>query len=335
MKLQDFNYNLPRELIARYPLKKRDEARLMIVERQTGKIRHDAFLNIGNYLPQKSTLVVNDSRVIPARLFGRRETGGRVEVFLLNKLPDGYSFEALIRPLKRLKLDEKITFGGNGVYGTLTDAKNKIVRFNQKNIFKYLNRFGHMPLPPYIKRADEPLDKEYYQTVYAKRPGSVASPTAGLHFTQPLLKRLKRNGHKIETVTLHVNYATFKPVKEEDITRHKMHFESYEISPKSFWAIAKSKREGRKIAAVGTTGCRALETAALTAQLKGETNLFIYPGFEFKMTDILLTNFHLPHSTLLMLVCAFAGRDLILRAYHEAIQEKYRFYSYGDAMLIL
>ena len=337
MKLQDFEYRLPRELIAQYPLKEREKARLMIVDRKMQTIQHDIFGNITKYIPAESVLILNDSRVIPARLFGKRETGGRVEIFLLKRLADGYSYETLIRPLKRLNTDEKIYFDNNGLYAQLKNPLNRIVRFNAKNISSYLNRFGHMPLPPYIKRVDEPLDKEFYQTVYAKNPGSVASPTAGLHFTNSLLTQLKKKGHAIEKLTLHVNYATFNPVKEEDITKHRMHTEQYGVSKKTWDSIQKYKKQGRKIVAVGTTACRVLETVGNrhACSLRGETNIFIYPGFIFQMTDALITNFHLPKSTLLMLVYAFASSDLMKRAYKEAIQEKYRFYSYGDGMLII
>jgi len=335
VKLQDFEYGLPKELIAQFPLKMREKARLMVVDRKARTIRHDIFENIEKYLPPQSMLVLNDSKVIPARLFGQRETGGKIEIFLLKKLSDGYSYETLIRPLKRLKTDERIYFDNNGLYAELIDPKNKIVRFNTKNISSYLNRFGHIPLPPYIKRPDEPLDKEFYQTVYAKKNGSVASPTAGLHFTSELLKRIEKQKHGIEKVTLHVNYATFKPVDEEDITKHRMQSEDYSVSQKTWSAIQATNKEGRKIIAVGTTSCRVLEVVSATKKLKGETNIFIYPGFQFQMTDGLITNFHLPKSTLLMLVYAFGSSDLMKRVYREAIDRKYRFYSYGDGMLIL
>lgn len=336
MKLQDFKYELPKELIAQFPLEQRDQARLLIVDRAKQTITHDIFSNLGKYLPPNSILVLNDSKVIPARLFGKREkTGGKVEIFLLNRLSDGYSFEALIRPLKRLNIDEKIIFNGNGIYARLKDAQKRIVRFNIKNITRHLEKIGHVPLPPYIKRTDEPLDRDYYQTVYAKKRGSVASPTAGLHFTKALLENLQREGRSFQKVTLHINYATFKQIEEDDIVKHKMHFEDYVISRKAFEAIQKAKQEGRKIVAVGTTSCRVLETSAATGRLKGRTDLFIYPGYSFQMTDSLVTNFHLPCSTLFVLVCAFAGRDFIMEAYQEAIAKKYRFYSYGDAMLII
>ncbi len=336
MKLQDFEYDLPRELIAQRPLERRDQARLMVIDRKNQKISHDIFARVADYLPKESVLVLNDSKVIAARLFGKREaTGGKVEIFLLNRLSDGVSFEALIHPLKKLKIGEKIIFNNNGIFARLKDAQKKIVRFNKRNIFEHLEEIGHVPLPPYIKRADDFSDREYYQTVYADREGSVASPTAGLHFTKELLSALKDAGHGILTVTLHINYATFRPVKENDITRHHMHFESYSVSKKIFDAIKKARDQKKKIVAVGTSSCRTLEAAAQTGKLKGKTNLFIYPGFQFQMADILLTNFHTPASTLLMLVSAFAGQDFIKKAYREAIEKRYRFFSYGDAMLIL
>ncbi len=341
MNLNEFVYDLPQELIAQYPLEKRDQARLMVIDRQKQTIVHDIFANIGKYLPAQSCLVLNDSKVIPARLLGRREkTPGKVEVFLLKKLPggDGCSYEAMIRPLNRLKLNEKIQFNGGSLTAELVDISKKIVRFNRKDVAAQLKKHGHMPLPPYIKRPDEPLDRDYYQTVYARRSGSVASPTAGLHFTPALLNELRGAGHLVEAVTLHVNYATFRMVEAEDITQHRMHTEDYEVTRKSFTAIGRAESEGRKVVAVGTTACRVLETISSKngkGPLKGATDIFIYPGYQFRMADALITNFHLPRSTLLMLVYAFGGQDIMQAAYREAIREKYRFYSYGDAMIIL
>lgn len=335
-RLNDFDYTLPEHLIAQYPLVRRDQARLMVVDRKTKRMTHDVFANIKNYLPVKSCLVVNDSKVIPARLLGRREhTGGRVEIFLLKKLEDGYSYQALIRPLRRLNNNDRIIFNGGGLIAKVQDRENRVVRFNQRNIAPALEKFGRMPLPPYIKRPDRASDRKYYQTVYAKKEGSVASPTAGLHFTAPLLKRLVKEGHTIEKVTLHINYATFKPVAEQDVTKHKMHFEDYAVTKKTWNAVAKAKARGRKIVAVGTTSCRVLETVTLSGSLKGCTNIFMYPGYEFKMVDSLITNFHLPLSTLLMLVYAFGSKELMSRAYREAVKKQYRFYSYGDAMMIV
>jgi S-adenosylmethionine:tRNA ribosyltransferase-isomerase len=334
MKLQDFNYTLPPELIAQHPCAKRDQSRLMIVDRATQTIRHDIFRNLAVYLPPKSVLVVNNSKVIPARLLGKKEkTGGEVEIFLLKKI-DEFCYEALLRPLKKIRVDEPMVFAG-GVKAVLVDKDNRIVRFNKKNIEKHLNKIGHMPLPPYISRQDTALDKKEYQTVYAKTAGSVASPTAGLHFTKKLLTELKAKGHGVCPLTLHINYGTFKPVEVEDITQHPMHWEDYVLTPKAWVQINKARAQGRKITAVGTTSCRVLESVVKSGKFSGSTNIFIYPGFSFRMIDCLITNFHLPFSTLLMLVYAFGGMDLMKRAYAEAIKEKYRFYSYGDGMLIL
>jgi S-adenosylmethionine:tRNA ribosyltransferase-isomerase len=335
MNLEDFNYFLPGHLIAQHPLHRREYARLMVIDRQKRTIDHDRFSNIQKYLPERSCLVLNDSKVIHARLLGKRASGGEIEIFLLKRLADGYSYETLLRPLRRLKENEKIVLNGGKLIATIADREKRIVRFNKKNSARQLEKIGHIPLPPYIKRPDRAADRKYYQTVYAKNAGSVASPTAGLHFTGRLLKSLERSGHRIAKVTLHINYATFKPVEETDITRHKMHTEDYCARPRMFRAITKAKEDGKKIVAVGTTSCRVLESIAASGQFKGSTDIFIYPGFQFRMVDILLTNFHLPLSTLLMLVYAFGTRELMSKAYAEAVAKKYRFFSYGDAMMIL
>ena len=337
MKLQDFNYDLPKELIAQYPLKKRDQARLLVVDRASGSIHHDIFSNILKYLPRKSLMVLNDSKVVPARLMGRRTTGGSVEVFLLKRLADGYSYRSLIRPLRRLRLNEKILFNGGKITAELRDPMQKIVRFNTKS-YSRISKLGLIPLPPYVKREPESIDKTHYQTVYAKRDGSVASPTAGLHFTKELLSKIKHSGIKTDYVTLHINYATFNPVKEEDVTEHKMHTEEFEVLGKTIENIKNIKTDKGKVVAVGTTSFRVLETIAKNLKARdvnGCTDLFVYPGYKPKLVDILITNFHLPKTTLFMLVCAFAGTDLIQRVYQEAIVKKYRFYSYGDAMIII
>ena len=342
LQLEYYGYDLPQELIAQYPLKERDQARLMVIERQTEKIRHDTFSNLGQYLPKSSCLVLNESKVIPARLFGTKaRSGGQVEVFLLKPLADGSFYQVLMRPLRKIKIHDRIVFEGTDLSAVVVNEEKTIIRFNRKNVIKELEDVGHIPLPPYIKRSDDDDDREYYQTVFAKNLGSVASPTAGLHFTESLLKKLTAEGHTFEKVTLHINYATFKPVEESNIIDHKMHEESYQVSKKVYDNIKKAKSEKRPIVAVGTTSCRTLETLAKTTELtalaglEGHTNLFIYPGYQFKMADILITNFHLPYSTLLMLVYAFGSKNLIAKAYQEAIKEKYRFYSYGDAMLII
>lgn len=336
MKLDDFFYELPEDLVAQHPLKDRDSAKLMVIERSSGKITHTVFSQLGHFLPPASLLVVNDSKVVPARLLGSKErSGGKVEIFLLKKLSDGYTYEALLRPLKKIRNGDVIAFENSSLKATIVDARARRVCFNVKNLTPYLNKIGHMPLPPYIKRSDQASDKKDYQTVYAKKSGSVAAPTAGLHFTQPRLKALVKAGHEILKTTLHVGYGTFQLVETENITRHKMHAESYEIAPTVFKKVQKGKAAGRKVIAVGTTSCRTLEAAAKSGKLKGQTDIFIYPGVEFQMIDGLLTNFHLPHSTLLMLVYAFGGVDLMKRAYQEAVEKKYRFFSYGDAMFIL
>ncbi|MBF0522676.1 MAG: tRNA preQ1(34) S-adenosylmethionine ribosyltransferase-isomerase QueA [Candidatus Omnitrophica bacterium] len=334
--LKTYGYHLPEELIAQEPVFPRDKARLMVIDRVKQTISHDTFNQLDKYLPPKSVLVLNDSKVVPARLLGRREdTGGEVEIFLLKRLSDGYTYQTLLRPLKRLKQGEKISFGKGELVAEIVDKENRLVRLNKKNISSSLEKFGHMPLPPYIKRSDGAMDRKYYQTVYAKKDGSVASPTAGLHFTTRLLEKISRAGHDIHKVTLHINYATFKPVEESDIRNHPIHSEDYEVAKGTVKAIQKAKAEGKKIVSVGTTATRVLETVGTTGSLKGRTNIFIYPGYQFKMMDVLITNFHLPFSTLLMLVYAFGTRDLMSRAYQEAVKEKYRFFSYGDGMMIL
>lgn len=336
MKLSEFDYTLSPQLVAQHPLIRRDQARLMVIDRQSGEIHHDRFSNIGRYLPKQSVLVLNDSRVIPARLFGVKErSGGRVEIFLLKALADGYSFKTLLRPLQKIRAGDRIRFTGSALVAEVVDRPERIVRFNRKNVVTQLGRIGHIPLPPYIKRADTSRDRIDYQTVYARCPGSVAAPTAGLHFTKPLLGRLRKAGHDLLKVTLHVNYATFKTVEEDDITRHKMHREEYAVSAAVGAKILKARQQGRCIVAVGTTSCRVLETLAKSGKPSGETDLFMYPGIPFAMTDILITNFHLPLSSLLMLVYAFGGVELMKKAYQTAITQKYRFYSYGDAMIIV
>lgn len=334
--LQSYNYVVPESLIAQEPLRTRGDARLLIIHRQTGKINHDYFRNLSDYIPKDSCIVLNDSKVVPARLFGHKErSAGNVEIFLLKKLKDGYCYEALLRPLKKIKQDDKIIFKGSNVTATIINKENRIIKFNRKDINQFLSSNGHMPLPPYIKRADERIDKTYYQTVFAKRKGSVAAPTAGLHFTNAQLKQLKCAGHAVEYVTLHVNYATFKPVEESNICKHVMHSEEYEMKKNVYKEILKAKNAGRKVVSVGTTSCRVIESVGQTNNLKGQTGLFIYPGFKFQLTDILITNFHFPCSSLLMLVYAFGGFDLMKKAYALAVKCKYRFFSYGDAMIII
>ena len=330
LKLSDFDYNLPKELIAQYPLKTRDAARLLVLRRNDAGIGHAVFKDLSDYLSAGDLLVLNDTKVLPSRLIGRRKSGGKAEVLLLAQ-KQGLTFEALIKPA-RLKQGERIIFDSGKISGELSAKKE--ITFLAKDIDE-IYAHGLMPLPPYIKRQPQDQDKFDYQTVYAINDGSVASPTAGLHFTQGLLKKIKSCGINIAYITLHIGYSTFKPVKAEDITQHKMQPEPFSIPQETIEAIKKTHKNGRKIIAVGTTSLRALEAYASGAGLQSATDLFIYPGYEFKLADCLVTNFHLPRTTLFMLACAFAGEGLLKKSYLEAIDKKYRFYSYGDAMLIL
>ncbi len=334
MKLSEFDYTLPRELIAQYPAKKRDECRLMVLDRKKRTIAHETFGGITKYFNEGDCLILNDTKVIPGRLFGKRKTGGRVELFLLEK--KNPTCEALLRPSGRLKEGEKIMLeSGDEVEVLGRGEVGRLVRF-ERSLEGILNDIGHTPLPPYIDRPDEESDKGDYQTVYGKREGATASPTAGLHFTGELLEQLALKGVRLAHVTLHTNYGTFAPVKADDVEKHRMHKEYFEMPRETLEAIGETKRRGGKIFAVGTTSARTLEHCAFkTADQKGYTDLYIYPGYEFKVVDHLITNFHLPRSTLLLLVSAFAGREFILEAYREAIAKGYGFFSYGDAMLIL
>lgn len=329
MKLSDFDYILPKELIAQYPLKERDCARLLVLDRKQGKVEHCLFKNIIDYFQKDDLLVLNNTKVLPSRLIGSRATGGKVELLLLER-KQGLTFNALIKPY-RIKPKEKIIFNGGKIYGEVT-AKNEVT-FSAEDI-EAVYSLGIMPLPPYIKRLPEDLDNTYYQTVYAKKAGSIASPTAGLHFTKKLISRIKSCGINIAYITLHIGYSTFRPVKAETITEHKMEKEYFHISGETASGINQARSKGGRILAVGTTSCRVLETYVSGARA-GYTDLFIYPGYNFKLADCLITNFHLPRTTLFMLVCAFAGEKLIKKAYQEAVNRRYRFYSYGDAMLII
>jgi len=349
MKLKDFDYQLPRELIAQQPARPRDSSRLLVLDRMTGGIEHRRFFEIGNFLRAGDVLVVNDSEVFPARLFGKKETGGRLEVFLHKKIKGGL-WECLIGG--RTREGVKIVFGRGLSATILKNCQNGVweVKFNrnESELKKIAARIGLTPLPPYIKRkpGGRKSDRLDYQTVYAgeKNPGSVAAPTAGLHFTPRLIKKLKDRGVQIEKITLHVGLGTFAPVKVGRITDHKMHSEWAKITPKTLSAIVKARQEGRRIVAVGTTSIRTLEAAFASGRVpvlpkrksgfQSDIDLFIYPGYKFKAVDAIITNFHLPESTLLMLVSAFAGRKKILSVYREAVRKKYRFFSYGDAMLI-
>jgi len=329
MKLSDFDYHLPQELIAYYPLVERDQARLMVLNRSRQTIEHRIFKDIAGYFSAGDLLVLNDTKVLACRLYGRRMTSGKVEILLL-KHKSGLTFQALLKP-GRLKLHEKITLLESDITAVIT-GKNEVT-FDAPDV-QSVYRCGVVPLPPYIKREPQPTDALDYQTVYAKYEGSVASPTAGLHFTERLLAHIAESGVEIKYVTLHVGQATFQPVKAEDVTSHRMGLERFYISDETKTSIDRAYQEKRRLCAVGTTSCRTIETYASGKQ-EGDTDLFIYPGYQFKLVDSFITNFHLPRTTLFMLVCAFAGEAFMKRAYQEAIERKYRFYSYGDAMLIV
>jgi S-adenosylmethionine:tRNA ribosyltransferase-isomerase len=329
LKLADFDYSLPKELIAQFPLKLRDRSRLMIVDRAKNSIEHKLFSDIVDYFLPGDALVLNDTKVLPCRIRAKRQTGGKAEIFLLGRIK-GRVFKALLKP-GRLKTGEKIRLGSGRIIAEVLSKSE--VAFNTSDL-KKIYALGAMPLPPYIKRDAVKSDTIDYQTVYARKSGAVASPTAGLHFTKELLNEIKRAGVNPVYLTLHVGLGTFKPVKSEDITKHKMEPEHFEIPAKTFQAIKTAQKSKRKVFAVGTTSLRALESFA-RGNKKGSTDLFIYPGFKFKIVDGLLTNFHLPRTTLFMLVCAFGGEKLMKKAYQEALDRKYRFYSYGDAMLII
>ncbi|MDD7016109.1 MAG: tRNA preQ1(34) S-adenosylmethionine ribosyltransferase-isomerase QueA [Firmicutes bacterium] len=348
MKITDFDYNLPEELIAQKPADKRDSSRLLVVHRDSGKIEHKHFYDIINYLNPGDLMVLNNSKVLPARLFGEKEGPGAKVEFLLIKRIEGDRWETMVRPGRRLKPGDSVMFCQSPLlradivdYGA---DGTRIVEFEYEGIFmERLEEVGSMPLPPYIERSSEEDDKDRYQTVYCKDEGSVAAPTAGLHFTEELLAKAQEKGVELAYVTLHVGIGTFRPVKVERVEDHSMHFEEYHISEESARAINRAKAEGRRIISVGTTSTRTVESAAYydeergCMQVKegsGSTGIFIYPGYEFKIIDSLITNFHLPKSTLLMLISALYDREKILDVYEEAIRERYRFFSYGDAMFI-
>ena len=340
MKLSDFNYELPQELIAQDPLLKRSDSRLMVLNRATGGIEHRHFSDVIEYLNPGDCLVINDTKVIPARLIGVKEdTGASIEVLLL-KRHDDKVWETLVKPGKKARVGARISFGEGKLVGEVIDIVeegNRLIRFEYEGIFEeVLDELGQMPLPPYITHRLK--DKNRYQTVYAKYDGSAAAPTAGLHFTPELLQTIREKGVHIAEVTLHVGLGTFRPVKVENVSEHHMHSEFYMIDEKAADTINAAKRAGGRIICVGTTSCRTLESAAkedgTIEPTSGWTDIFIYPGYRFKILDSLITNFHLPESTLLMLVSALAGREHVLAAYQEAIENKYRFFSFGDAMFI-
>lgn len=340
MKLEEFDYYLPEELIAQVPIEKRDESRLMVLHRNNKTIEHKTFKDIIDYLNPGDCLVRNNTKVIPARLYGKKDTGANIEFVLLNRI-DGDIWEAMVRPGNKLKPGVNVEFGNGILKATILDilpGGTRRVQFQYEGIFnEILDKIGLMPLPPYIHESLK--DNNRYQTVYAKYDGSAAAPTAGLHFTPELLKKIEEKGVKIANVTLHVGIGTFRPVKEENIEEHQMHTEHYYIKEEDAKKINETKQNGGRVIAVGTTSCRTLETIAdektgMVKPCEGDTGIYIYPGYEFKCIDGLITNFHLPKSTLVMLVSAFAGREFILNSYNEAVKEKYRFFSFGDAMYI-
>ena len=339
MQVSEFNYHLPEELIAQTPIEKRDESRLMVLDRTAQTIEHKTFKDIIDYLEPGDCLVRNNTKVIPARIYGRKETGAKVEFLLLNNI-EGDIWETIVRPGNKLHAGAKVIFGEGLLKAEVLDTMpggTRKVKFYYEGIFnEILDKIGLMPLPPYIH--EELKDRDRYQTVYAKYNGSAAAPTAGLHFTPELLKKIEEKGIKIANVTLHVGIGTFRPVKEEKVEDHAMHSEHFYIKQEDADKINETKRNGKRVIAVGTASCRVLETIAdekgMVQATEGDTKIFIYPGYHFKCLDALITNFHLPQSTLLMLVSALAGKDFILKAYNEAVKEKYRFFSFGDAMLI-
>ncbi len=339
MKVKEFNYELPKELIAQHPYEKRDEARLMVLDRSLETIEHKTFKDIIHYFNPGDCLVINNTKVIPARLYGKKDTGANVEVLLLKRMENDI-WETMVYPGNKLKPGATIYFGNGLLKGEILEVLeggNRKIQFTYTGIFnEILDKIGLMPLPPYI--TEELKDKEAYQTVYAKYSGSAAAPTAGLHFTEALLQKIRENGIAIANVTLHVGIGTFRPVKVENIEEHHMHSEHFSIKQKDVKIINQTKEQGNKVIAVGTTSCRVLETIAnengSVHETEGDTNIFIYPGYHFKCVDQLITNFHLPESTLLMLVSAFANKEYILSAYKEAIKRQYKFFSFGDAMLI-
>ena len=339
MKVSEFNYELPEELIAQTPIEKRDESRLMVLDRSKQTIEHKTFKDIIDYLEPGDCLVRNNTKVIPARIYGKKETGAKVE-FLLLKNMEGDIWETIVRPGNKLHVGTKVIFGDGLLTAEILEIMpggTRKVKFSYEGIFnEILDKIGLMPLPPYIH--EELKDNDRYQTVYAKYNGSAAAPTAGLHFTPELLKKIEKKGVKIANLTLHVGIGTFRPVKEENVENHEMHTEHFYIKQEDVNKINETKKQGKRVIAVGTTSCRVLETIAdengLVKETEADTSIFIYPGYQFKCLDGLITNFHLPQSTLLMLVSALAGKDYILKAYHEAVKQKYRFFSFGDAMFI-
>mgnify|MGYP000012449662 CR=1 FL=1 len=341
MDVKDFYYDLPEELIAQDPLEDRSSSRLMVLDKKTGEVEHKVFRDILSYLKPGDCLVLNNTKVIPARLYGVKEgTEARIEILLL-KRKENDVWETLVKPGKKCKVGTKIIFGDGILTGEVIDIVeegNRLIQFHYEGIFEeILDQLGEMPLPPYITHKLK--DKNRYQTVYAKYEGSAAAPTAGLHFTEELFRKLEEKGVLVANVTLHVGLGTFRPVKVDDVSKHHMHTEFYQVTKEEADKINKAKQAGGWIVCVGTTSCRTIESAAdengVLKPGQGDTDIFIYPGYSFKMMDVLITNFHLPESTLLMLVSALAGKEQVMRVYEEAVQERYRFFSFGDAMIIL
>ena len=339
MKVTDFDYELPEELIAQTPMEKRDESRLMVLDRKEQTIEHKHFKDVIDYLEPGDVLVRNNTKVIPARLYGKKETGAKVEFLLLNNMEKDI-WECIVRPGNKLHIGAKVIFGDGLLKAEVLDTMpggTRKVEFHYEGIFnEILDKIGLMPLPPYIHESLKENDR--YQTVYAKYDGSAAAPTAGLHFTPELLKKIEEKGIDIANVTLHVGIGTFRPVKEDTVEAHQMHSEHFYIKEEDCEKINKAKKSGHRVIAVGTTSCRVLETIAddngYVKPTEGDTQIFIYPGYKFRCLDALITNFHLPQSTLVMLVSALAGKDYTMKAYKEAVEQKYRFFSFGDAMLI-
>lgn len=341
MKTSDFYYDLPKELIAQDPLEDRSSSRLLVLHRKSGRVEHRVFTDIVEYLKPGDCLVRNNTKVIPARLYGTRvDTGATIELLLLKRMENDV-WETLVKPGKKARKGAVISFGDGILMGEIIDVKedgNRLIQFRYEGIFEeILDQLGQMPLPPYITHTLK--DKNRYQTVYAKYEGSAAAPTAGLHFTEELFQKLEEKGVLVANVTLHVGLGTFRPVKVDDVSKHHMHTEFYQVTKEEADKINKAKQAGGRIVCVGTTSCRTIESAAdengVLKLGQGDTDIFIYPGYSFKMMDVLITNFHLPESTLLMLVSALAGKEQVMRVYEEAVQERYRFFSFGDAMIIL
>ena len=340
MTTKEFDYNLPEELIAQTPIKNRDQSRMLVLDKKTGEIEHKHFNNILDYLNENDVLVLNDTKVMPARLYGQKEeTNALIEILLLKEKTNN-TWECLVKPAKRVKIGTVVNFGDGILKAECIEIKDEGIRvfklIYDGILYEILDKLGEMPLPPYIHEKLE--DKDRYQTVYAKNIGSAAAPTAGLHFTKELLEKVKEKGITVLYITLHVGLGTFRPVNVEDVTKHKMHSEFYMMSKETAEILNKAKKNNQRIISVGTTTTRTLETIMNLydefRECSGWTSIFIYPGYEFKAIDSLITNFHLPKSTLLMLVSALAGKDKIMKAYHEAVKEKYRFFSFGDSMFI-